>query len=347
MKAFFSAEDVVEALYHGLLQRGADPEGLASYAAELRREGPGPVIRSLLGSEEFRNANGLGAGRMLTIVGNCNAPVLANCLRSGSNAWVRWVADVTSRGKPHFNAALAAMDAGMAGDIISVPFGDDHPDLFTTRLRALNPGRFHLMTNIHFTGLHPDIAYFGPFGRRFHSPAGEYNSRIILLCFLQGMSERDCLARFNAQTYEKLGYFRAWEESAEELRRRDQPMDITFADAFLEITRQQQTLYSMNHPTSIAFVSQAERIARAFGIGGHFAPDAFHNPLADQARWPIYPEIREAHRLRYETEFRFGPAFHDLGLEDFVRASYRRYEEYGREAMRQGARPGDMIDREI
>lgn len=347
MKAFFSAEDIVAALYQGLLRRGADPDGLAAYAAELRRDGPEPVIRSLLGSEEFRNANGLGGRRVLTIVGNCNAPVLANCLRAGSNAWVRWVADVTGRGSPAFDAALAAMEDGLAGDVISVPFGADHPDLFTSRLRALSPGRFHLMTNIHFTGLHPDITYFGAFGQRVHSPAGEYNSRIVLLCFLQGMSERDCLARFNARTYETLGYFRAWEESAEELRRRDQAMDITFSDAFLEITRQELTLYSMNHPTSVAIASQAERIAEALGLGGRFAPDAFHNPLAEQVRWPIYPEIREAHRLRYETGFRFGPPLHDLGLEEFVHASYRLYEAHGREAMRQSARPGDMIDREI
>jgi hypothetical protein len=347
MKAFFSAEDIVEALYQELLQRGADPEGLAAYAAELRREGPGPVLRSLLGSEEFRKVNGLGGRRVLTIVGNCNAPVLANCLRAGSNAWVRWVADVNERGRPRFNAALAAMDAGAAGDIISVPFGDDFPDLSSNRIRAQNQGRFHLMTNIHFTGLHPDITYFGPFGQRIHSAAGEYNSRIILLCFLQGMSERDCLARFNARTYETLGYFRAWEESAEELRRRDRPMDITFADAFLEITREEQTLYSMNHPTSIAIASQAGCIAEALGLGGRFAPDAFHNPLAEQVRWPIYPEIREAHRLRYETSFRFGPPANDRGLEEFVHASYRCYEAHGREAMRRSARAGDMIDREI
>ncbi|WP_043342192.1 WcbI family polysaccharide biosynthesis putative acetyltransferase [Belnapia moabensis] len=347
MKAFFSAEDIVEALYQGLLQRGADPEGLATYAAELRRDGLGPVIGSLLGSEEFRNANGLGGNRMLTIVGNCNAPVLANCLRSGSNAWVRWVADVNDRGRPHFDAAMAAMNAGMAGDIISVPFGEDYPDLSSSRIRALNPGRFHLMTNIHFTGLHPDITYFGPFGRRIHSAIGEYNSRIVLLCFLRNMSERDCLARFNARTYEALGYFRAWDESADELRRRDRPMNITFADAFLEITRQEQTLYSMNHPTSIAIASQAECIARALGLGGRFLPDAFHNPLADQVHWPIYPEIGEANRLRYETAFRFGTPSSSLGLEEFVYASYRRYATYGLEAMRQAARPDDRLDRDI
>ena len=221
MKAFFSAADTVEALYQGLLQRGADPEGLATYAAALRRDGLGPLIGSLLGSGEFRNANGLGGSRMLTIVGNCNAPVLANCLRSGSNAWVRWVADVNDCGRPHFGAAMAAMNAGTAGDIISVPFGEDYPDLSSSRIRTLNPGRFHLMTNIHFTGPPPDITYFGPFGRRIHSGIGAYNSRIVLLYSLRTMSERDCLARVNARTYEALGNLRTWDESAEELRRRD------------------------------------------------------------------------------------------------------------------------------
>jgi hypothetical protein len=124
-------------------------------------------------------------------------------------------------------------------------------------------------------------------------------------------------------------------------------MDITFAEAFLEATRQEQTLYSTNHPTSGAFAAQATCIARAIGLDGRFAPDAFHNPLAEKAHWPIYPEIREAHRLPYETAFRFGEPGRDLGLEAFVQASYRRYEECGREAMLRTARPDDMAGCEL
>jgi hypothetical protein len=335
MKAFFSAEDIVEALYQGLLGRESDPDGLSHHAAALRRQGPLETVRALLASDEFRDLLGLGEQKLLTIVGNCNAPVLANCLRSGSNAWVRWVADVNERGTPRYAAAVAALHASQAGHVISVPFGGDFPDLVSTRLRELYRDRFFLMTNIHFTGLHPDITYFGFFQDRVHSVLGEYNSRIVLLSYLQGLDERDCLRRFNGATYEKLGYFRTWEESAEELRRREQGMDITFADEFLEMTRHALTLHSMNHPTSIAFVSQADCIARHLGLAARFLPDAFPNPLDRQVRWPVYPEIREAHRLPYETRFRFGvengePNF---SLEEFVIGSYRRYEALGREAM--------------
>ncbi len=351
MKAFFSAEEIVEALYEGILGREADAEGLSHHAAELRRRGPLHSVRALLGSEEFRHALGLDRQQQLTILGNCNAPVLADCLRAGSNAWVRWVADVNHRGKPAFLAALAAIDALQAGSVISVPFGEDHPDLSTARIKALYGDRFFLMTNIHFTGLHPDLTYFGGFGGRVHSPIGEYNSRIVLSCYLRGMSRQDCLRQFNGRTYEKLGYFSAWEDSAEELRRRDRPMDITFADAFLEMTRHEQTLYSINHPTSIALVTQAESIARKFGLATRFAVDSFYNPLVEEARWPIYPEIREAHRLPYETEFRFhgkptaGPG---MDLADFIAASYNCYDAYGHEALRQKARRNDdFIDRDF
>ena len=50
MKAFFSAEEIVEALYEGILGREADAEGLFHHAAELRRRGPLQSVRALLGT---------------------------------------------------------------------------------------------------------------------------------------------------------------------------------------------------------------------------------------------------------------------------------------------------------
>jgi hypothetical protein len=333
MKAFFSAEDIVESLYRALLQREAEPEGLATHAADLRRLGPAAVVQTMLASEDFRVAAGLGARQPVTLIGNCNAPILADCLRTGSNAWVRWSLDVNDRGKPHYRAALGAVDAGHGGTVISVPFGEDHPDLFNGRIKALYGERYLLMTNIHFTGLHPDIMYFGSFGNRVYGPMGDYHSRIILLCYLHGMDERDCLARFNARSYEALGYFTAWEASAAELRRREAGMDIRFADEFIELTRHRQTLRTMNHPTNAAFVLQAECIARHLGLAAAFSEEAFANPLDDHARWPIYPEIRETHGLPYKTEASFLILGRSYELEELIAAYYHAYDERGRQAL--------------
>lgn len=49
-----AAEEIVTALYQGLLKRDPDPAGLQSHIASLRQNGPLPVVRSFLESTEFK-----------------------------------------------------------------------------------------------------------------------------------------------------------------------------------------------------------------------------------------------------------------------------------------------------
>ena len=345
MEVRFSAEQVVEALYRGVLGRAPDTDGLRHHAEGLRQRGPVEVVRAMVECAEFRHLLGLEHQPRIALLGNCVAPVLAACLRNSCAAWTRWVADVNHEGSPPYEAAVAAINAGLADIVISVPFGEFYPALSSSRLKGLYGDKFLTVTSIHFTGLHPDLTYFGSFRRRFHSPLGDYHSRIALLCYLNGIGQQDCLARFNATTYKRQGYFDAFEASATELRRRDAAVDIRFAETFVEATRHVQTLYSVNHPTSTAIVALAGCIADHLGVAGRFAADRFSNALSDGARWPIYPEVREANRLPYETEFLFRGGTHAPAytLEEFVAGSYRAYEAYGRQVLLDEARNSGFL----
>ena len=104
--------------------------------------------------------------------------------------------------------------------LLSQPMSDEFDDVSSKRLKAHYQSRFANYTNIYFSGLHPDLTYFGGFGQRVTSPLGDYHSRIILACFFQGRSVRECLAAFNGGVYEKLGYFLQFEHSLAELARR-------------------------------------------------------------------------------------------------------------------------------
>jgi hypothetical protein len=187
-------------------------------------------------------------------------------------------------------------------------------------------------TNIYFTGLHPDMTYFGGMGRRISSPLGDYHSKICLLAFKKGLSIDQCEKLFNDSMYHQLDFFTEWTESETELRRRDQHLDIKFADNFLEMSRLESTLYTFNHPLGIVFNKFLEKIYKHLGLNSSQFPDSyFYNNLANNAWWPVYPEINEFHKLKNKMPVNFKAPDHlsrkFYNLREFISGSYRLYTE--------------------
>ncbi len=190
--------------------------------------------------------------------------------------------------------------------------------------------RFHTLTNIHFSGLHPDIIYVGDQGGRIQSPLGDYHSKIILHSFLTGRSQSDCLQRFSGNEYERLGYYLEFEKSATELRSRDNPLDIPFAGHFLALLKETPCLYTLNHPTPAVFQEYVLVIAQHLGLKAWRQPIALlPNYLAHSTWWPVYDEIAQAHNLSYRMPMVFkqpdsmGGKFITLG--QLVHSSYQMY----------------------
>jgi hypothetical protein len=187
-------------------------------------------------------------------------------------------------------------------------------------------------TNIYFTGLHPDMTYFGGMGRRVSSPLGDYHSKICLLAFNKGLSIDQCEKLFNNSIYQQFDFYTEWTESEAELRKRDEHLDIKFADEFLEMTRLEPTLYTFNHPLGIVFSRFLEKIYKYLGLTSpQFPGSYFYNYLASNAWWPIYPEISEFHKLKNLTPITFKAPDHlsrkFYNLREFISLSYRLYSE--------------------
>jgi hypothetical protein len=103
--------------------------------------------------------------------------------------------------------------------------------------------------NLHFTGFHPDITYLGFGVNRLPGTFGEYQSKIILASFLGGLSEKQCLQQFDGESFEKFGYFSAYEESIEELARRSAEVDVPFIQEFRDFLAVGPCMLTFNHPT--------------------------------------------------------------------------------------------------
>lgn len=194
-------------------------------------------------------------------------------------------------------------------------------------------------TNIRFDGLHPDIIRLHPFAGQTPIPTGIYHSRIVLKGFLEGRTVPDIVAAFYGDAYHAAGYYDVFEQSADELRRRDAACDVRFARPFLAMARRRPVLFTTDHPTQRPIVALANRICEALtGESINVPPDFFPNPLASDVYWPVYPEIAQALGLRYASAMQFAPARAGrdrpfMTLPEFVEASVAAYQATGAEAL--------------
>ena len=274
----------------------------------------------------------------ITVVANCHCLPLADFLALCTPGISTDFVDVNFVREPSMAAKLTALTEGDAPLVFTQPISDAHGDAGTAALRArLGAARVATFTNIHFTGLHPDITYVGAMGGRVQSFFGDYHSKLVLFAFATRRTRAECLALFDARTMEAVGYFAAFAASASELRSRDAACDVKFADAFLAMARQVPSLFTLNHPTAPVFFELASALAAHAGlpfrrIGAPYAA----NRLADSYIWPVYDAVAEANDLAYRTPQFFistaGRSSRSWTLEEFVAGCYATYEgvEFGR-----------------
>lgn len=205
-------------------------------------------------------------------------------------------------------------------------------------------------TNIYFSGLQPDMTYFGGMGKRVMSPLGDYHSKICLLSFIKGYSPEQCAKLFNSNTYDQLGFYLEWDKSDKELRRRDLTLDIKFADSFLEMAKNEPTLFTFNHPLGQVFYRLAEKIFTALTLEFPIYPSSFfYNYLATNAWWPVYPEIADFNSIKVGYSMSFKSPDHlsrkFYNLEQFIAASFDLYTRQGLNAIDFPAHLATNLDR--
>jgi len=218
--------------------------------------------------------------------------------------------------------------------VLSFLLGDRFGEYETRKLKQAMP-RLLTVTNVYFSGLHPDITYIGGQGGRLQSPLGDYHSKIILHSFVTSRSKSDCLERFSGKVYEKLGMFDEFEKSKNELIGRDIGIDFPFGKIFLEMVKERPSLYTVNHPTAFVFQAYIIYLAGLLGLRAHCMPlEILPNYLADTAWWPVYNEIGEYHSVQYSMPMVFkqpdnlGGKFIDL--EELIDRSYVDYARMGK-----------------
>ena len=278
----------------------------------------------------------------IKIVANCHCLPLADafalCMPGASTDFI----DINFAQTPDMQARTAQLMSAPAGQIVyTQPLSDRFGELGTDSLRQrLGAASVVTFTNIHFTGMHPDITYLGQMGARLQSFFGDYHSKLVLFCHVSGRSVADCIRMFTGTTYHKLGYLEAFRLSSEELIGREKDIDVQFAEQFLAMARQTPTLYTVNHPTGPVFLALAEAMATYRGLAFvRFDPAMFQNHLAVNYIWPVYDAIAEHNRLAFRSAQYFVTRSQRnsraISLPEFVAGCYAAYAAVGTLPMQQ------------
>jgi hypothetical protein len=199
--------------------------------------------------------------------------------------------------------------------IISVGLSDDYGPLSLDNIRQTFAGKsVTLISNIFYTGLHPDLTYIGGMASRLAGPLGDYHSWVALTGYLRGYSADRIMRMFSAGIYEQLDFFSAHDRSIAELNRRDARHDVAVAPLIEAMVRDVPLFMSINHPTSVLIWAYcrkiADHLAARHGVelsGWSGGPDLLANHLGLSAIYPVYPEIAAHMGVRYEAGYSFKP----------------------------------------
>jgi hypothetical protein len=231
--------------------------------------------------------------------------------------------------------------------IVTLPLSDEFGPLATDRIRETFPDTpIVTIANIYFSGLHPDLTYIGGMARRVVGPIGDYHSKIALIAYLRGLSVNRAIALFGDATYKKLGYYNAWQTSMDELRSREETIDVTLSEDLEILLHRDHCFFSVNHPTSLVVSAYARKIAlwlaqRGLVTMSDWNMGAFGlvNHLASSAIFPVYPEIARHFDLSYPGSYSFkAPTLGDdtiriMTLAEMVQGEFLAFDTIDREEL--------------
>ncbi|WP_157775112.1 GSCFA domain-containing protein [Hartmannibacter diazotrophicus] len=259
------------------------------------------------------------------IVGNCQVHGYAQCFEAMSGEVQAFPAQLGLNSLKSIDSCdLILVQTEFFERLIS------RRDLFFNKLRH----KVRQIPTLYFPGFHPDITYAETEGRFIQSPMSDYNSSIILYGWINGFSAKKIEALFNHSVFERLGFYDYYDQSIERLREDSGPCNINL-DTLLPAWKKHGIFFhSINHPKIYVLSSIASEILRSNGvrIDCDQPEDFLYDNLAENASWPLYPEI--GYRLGVKGSYAYklpapsdgiGKVVRFLNLPEFIEASLESY----------------------
>ena len=227
--------------------------------------------------------------------------------------------------------------------VVTIPLGKEFDALSSDVINNTFEIPVFTISNIYFSGYHPDLTYLGGFAKRIVGPLGDYHSKMCLYAFANGLCVDDALNLFSNETYAKVGYYDEFISSFETLKNRDIHVDIRVTDILPGILQDRFCFLSVNHPSLDLFVAYGDFIIsylKKRGLVRHSGLPAdanlFKEGLAESVIFPIYREIAERHGVPRFGSYAFKPqggSVNPIDLNAYIEAEYAVFSEVGVEPL--------------
>lgn len=248
------------------------------------------------------------------MIGNCQATGIAQALRL-----LLPDARVETHAVAYLGQRFRDLDAlvhelGDADHIVSHFFPEGFlPGGDVLALQKRLP-RTRLFPTVAFPAFHPDMIYVGDvaslrLSKLVQGPLGPSHSAIALCGFLEGLSVEATLSLYTDTVFERLGYFRFWEEGAEALHRIARNMDFGLEQDLVRWSRRGCFMHDANHPKLFVIGDLARRLATEAGLSplDVAVEDYLPDTLVDEAMWPVLPAVAERYGVPVQSLFRGKP----------------------------------------
>lgn len=184
----------------------------------------------------------------------------------------------------------------------------------------------------YFPGFHPDLVIEHlPNRGALQSPAGSYNSSIVIYGYLKGLSISQTLRLFDDNVFERLGFYGYFGQSQAHLENNFNDCGLDGKTLFNKLRDRGCFAYSVNHFTPEAAEIIVDAMIEKLGYSAATATSPVTDLMRIHGRWPVYPPIAERLGFAGDYEFRFGPLDQESGergaidLSRFVEHSFESY----------------------
>ncbi|GAA4493397.1 hypothetical protein GCM10023158_10590 [Gluconacetobacter tumulicola] len=187
--------------------------------------------------------------------------------------------------------------------------------------------RLEIIPSIVFGAYHPDLCYARAENTILNSPLDAYNSIIAIAAYNNGLSVQDALRFYNANTYQKAGYFDMWGPSVRGIAQEFEAYGFNIGRQIINWSRTSAFMYSINHPKINCLFDIAREFLQKICVAAYSTQCLPSDNLATGAIFPVYTEIAERYGVKGDYTFKIFNKYELMNLESYVRASYASYDE--------------------
>jgi len=187
-------------------------------------------------------------------------------------------------------------------------------------LQGILPASAVLIPTITFSAFQPDIQYAFAEGRVMKNGLkSDWNSRILLWAYVNGLSHIEARQIFCEEVYEALGYFDEWNVSEQILESAFERCGFDYRRWMRAVQRSGAFMYGINHPVLLGLTNLGAQIAeRHFGATSSRVEE-INSQITDHLAhivWPVYPEIGD--RLGLDGSMNWQVGAETANLDTFI-----------------------------